>query len=189
MTTVFASMSMSMDGFTAGPGDGAAHPLGVGGERLHAWMSAGGTDAGIAREMFERAGAVVIGRRMYDIGRAVWGGNAFDPLPMLVVTSRGADPGDEGWATLVSDGVGPAIEQATAVAGGQDVWVAGGANVVRQCISLGLLDELQLTLVPTFLGAGTRLFDALAMDGIRLEQTRVIVGRDVAHLRHRVVRS
>lgn len=188
MPTVFTAMSISLDGYTAGPNDGPAHPLGVGGERLHAWMDAapGSVDAQLVREPFERAGAVVIGRRMFDLGRAVWGGNPFQSLPLFVVSSRPPDLDDEGWATLVHDGHAAAVARARAAAGDRDVWVVGGAHLVRRCLRDCLLDDLGLTLVPILLGSGTRLLDGIPPDSLTPTPTRLLVGATVSHHRYSV---
>ena len=198
-------LTMSLDGFIAGPNDGPEQPLGEGGMRLFDWFSAGDTDYGLPgtelvftvspqsaellREAHARMGAFVTGRRTFDITNG-WGGNPPLGVPAFVVT-HSAPPRE--WTyegspfTFVTDGVESAVEQARATAGDKDVAV-GAASIVQQCIRAGLLDEIHLDLVPVLLGDGVRLFEHLG-GPIELERTRVVEGTEVTHLTFRVVKE
>lgn len=205
MGKVTSDMSMSLDGFITGPNDSVEKPLGEGGERLHEWVYglaswrerhglAGGKadrDAEVIDESFKTTGAVVMGRRMFDVGEGPWGNNPPFHMPVFVVTHRArAKLIKEGGTTFtfVTHGIESALEQAKAAAGDNDVSVAGGANIVQQFIKAGLLDELQIHLVPVMLGEGRRLFDHLGTEQIELERTRVIDSPGVTHLRFRLVK-
>lgn len=205
MGKVTSDMSMSLDGFITGPNDSVEKPLGEGGERLHEWVYglaswrerhglAGGknnTDAEVIHEAFKTVGAVVMGRRMFDVGEEPWGDDPPFHTPVFVVTHRArAKLIKEGGTTFtfVTHGIESALEQAKAVAGDKDVSVAGGANIVQQFIKAGLLDELQIHLAPVLLGEGRRLFDDLGTEQTELERTRVIDSPSVTHLRFRLVK-
>jgi dihydrofolate reductase len=203
MGKVVFENSMSLDGFVAGPNDGPERPLGDGGERLFQWYYSGdtafplpGTDmvfkisrasAEFLREEWDKIGAMVVGRRMFDIANA-WGGNPPGSGPCFVVTHTVPQE----WVkegspfTFVTDGVESAIRQAKKAAGDKNVSVAS-ANIMQQCIKAGLLDEIQIDLVPVLLGDGVRLFDHLGAALLELESTRVIEAPGLTHLRFRVV--
>lgn len=203
MPKVTLDMSMSLDGFITGPDAGVEQPLGIGGERLHEWVYglsswrerhglAGGEadrDAELLDEAFTSVGATVMGREMFDVGEGPWGDEPPFHVPVFVLTHRPREPliKDGGTMfTFVTDGVKSALEQARAAAGDRNVSVAGGADTVQQFLRAGLLDELQIHIVPVLLGAGTWLFDGL--ERTELEQERVTASADVTHLRFRVVR-
>jgi dihydrofolate reductase len=203
MSKVIVELSMSLDGFVAGPNDGPERPLGDGGERLFRWYNSGdiafplpGTDmvfqisrasAELLREEWDRLGAMVAGRRTFDIANA-WGGNPPGGGPCFVVTHTAPQEwvGDGSPFTFVADGVESAIRQAKKAAGGKNV-AASSASIAQQCLKLGLLDEIQIDLVPVLLGGGVRLFDHLGVAPIELEIMRVVEGIGVTHLRYRVV--
>jgi dihydrofolate reductase len=187
---------MSLDGFITGSNDDV--------ERLHEWVYdlaswreyhglAGGQanrDAEILEEAFENLGAVVMGRRMFDIGEGPWGENPPFHVPIFVVTHRAREPlVKEGGTTFTFVTAGPesALAQARAAAGDKDVLVAGGAAIIQELLRAGLLEEIQVHLVPILLGDGRRLFERLDADKVRLEQTRVVASSGVTHLRYRVV--
>ena len=173
MGNVIVELSMSLDGFVAGPNDSPEQPLGDGGERLFQWYSSGdtafplpGTDmvfnisrtsAELLREEWDKLGAMVTGRRMFDIAGA-WGGKPPGGGPCFVVTH--AVPQE--WAkagspfTFVTDGVESAIRQAKQAAGAKNV-SASSASIAQQCLKLGLLDEIQIDLVPVLLGGAWQL--------------------------------
>jgi dihydrofolate reductase len=177
------NFSVSLDGFAAGPDQSATNPLGVGGERLHEWIfSPGATD--VDRRFRARGeqgiGATVMGRNMFGPIRGPWSGGeewrgwwGEDPPfhhDVFVLTHEARDPLPMAGGTtfhFVTDGIEAALERATAVAGGQDVRLGGGASTVQQYLRAGLLDELHLAVVPVLLGSGERLFDDLgdALDG------------------------
>jgi dihydrofolate reductase len=170
MSKVLLELSVSLDGFVTGPEVGPGAPLGIGGERLHEWMFAGRSASD--SEAFETAhfseiGAVVLGRRMADLGIGPWGEEPTFHAPCFVVTHRPAETIVKKGGTsyiFVTDGIEAALERAREAAGPQDVMVNGGADVAQQFLNAGLLDEIRLHLVPMLLGAGTRLFDGVRTD-------------------------
>jgi dihydrofolate reductase len=211
-TRVTAQMSVSLDGFYAGPrheGDGdwiqsaeaaAFYRVTRWAIDAMAWRErqgfAGGkqdTNSDIIRETFEAAGSYVMGRRMADGGEVPWGEEPPFRAPVFVVTHRPRPTlmrkGGTSF-TYVTDGIASAVEQAKAVAGGKNVAVAGGGSLVRQVLAAGLLDELDLHVVPVVLGTGLRLLDAdLGLgdkEGIELTPTRVVHTPGVTHLRYSV---
>jgi len=205
MGKVSTGLSMSLDGFIAGPNDGPERPLGEGGERIFAWYSSGDTDyrmpgtemvfrvspasAKLLREAHRTMGALVTGRKTFDIANG-WGGRPPLGVPTLVVTHTVPQE----WVyegspfTFVTDGVESAVEQAKAVTADKDVAV-GAASIAQQCIRAGLLDEVNINLVPVLLGGGVRLFEHLGTGPIELEKTRVIEAPEITHLTFRVVKE
>ena len=200
MGTVIVDLSVSLDGFIAGAGDGPSSPLGNGGEALFAWMAAGdpipGVDARLAPpaasrpiidEWLAEAGAGLSGRRTFDIAGGWADGHPID-APIFVVTH---EPPTEGrWSpevTFVTEGVERALELAQDAAGDKVVSIAG-ASLAKQLLALGKLDEIQVSIAPVLLGGGVRLFDLLD-EPVTLEQTRVVPSEGVTHLRYRVVRD
>jgi dihydrofolate reductase len=211
MAKLTCDITMSLDGFVAGPSPSVEQPLGDGGEGLHQWVYdletwrerhglTGGTsnrDAEILEEAIGAAGATIMGRRMFGGGdgpwdeswRGWWGDEPPFRHPVFVLTHHPREPlAMQGGTTFtfVTDGIKPALEQARAAAAGKDVAVGGGADVIQQYLRAGLLDELQVHVAPLLLGQGTRLFDRLDPTG--LEITRVVESPAVTHLRYRVVR-
>src|SRR5918997_916191 len=204
MGKISTGLSMSLDGFIAGPNDGPERPLGEGGERLFEWYSSGDTEytlpgtemvfnispqsAELLREAHSKMGAFVTGRRTFDITNG-WGGSPPLGVPTFVLTHTVPQEWvyDGSPFTFVTDGVESAVEQARAVAGEKDVAV-GAASIVQQCLKAGLLDEIHVDLVPVLLGGGVRLFDHLGTGPIELEITEVIEGAGVTHLTFRVVK-
>jgi len=213
MTKLTLDISMSLDGFIAGPNRTLEQPLGAGGERLHEWafglaswrerhgLSGGETnaDAEVVAESVSKTGAVLMGRRMFSGGEGPWhddpnadGWWGDDPpfrVPVFVLTHHARETvSKQGGTTFTfaTDGLEAALEQARAAAGDKDVAVAGGANVVQQYLRAGLLDELQIHLVPVLLHDGVRLFDQLGAGQVQLETTRVVDSPAVTHLRYRV---
>lgn len=168
MSKVFAHITMSLDGFVAGPNDCAENPLGDRGLELHRWLLApeaqkGVFDGQVSTEMFANTGAVLLGRRMADIGLPNWGADGAFGLPCFVVTHRPSPKvvRTRTTFTYVSDGLDRALILALAAAGGRDVCVAGGGSIVRQCLAAGLIDELRLSVAPVLLGTGLPLFHHL----------------------------
>ena len=197
MGDVVLDKSMSLDGFVTGPNPGSGQPLGEGGERIFAWMDWTGEaslrDDEILGEMFEAGGAVIMGKRTFEMidGPDGWvapDGVPFE-LPVFVLTHEAREPVTKGKTpfTFVNGGIERALEQAKAAAGEKGVGVMG-ANVAQQCIEAGLLDLISIHLVPVFLCGGTRLFDHLGVETIELERTRIIERPGVTHLRFRVVK-
>ncbi|MDN5860952.1 MAG: dihydrofolate reductase family protein [Pseudonocardia sp.] len=189
-------MSISVDGFVAGPDDGPAHGLGIGGEILHGWLAAGGVDPVSYRPadeagalVFDEAlatGAVLTGRRTFEHAGG-WRGDHHDGVPVFVLTRSvpaGPAPGHARYVTDVAD----AVAGARAAANGRNV-LLHGASAARACLRAGLVDELELHVVPVLLGAGRRLFDGLPPDHVELELVRALDGPGVQHLRYRVRRE
>jgi dihydrofolate reductase len=206
MGKVHADMSMSLDGFVAGPNAGPHNALGDGGHRIQQWLydleswrerqsrEGGQTnqDDGVFKERSSRTGAYVMGRRMFDEGEVGWADPPPFRAPVFVLTRHAREP----WVrqggttfTFVTEGIESALEQARAAAGEKDIQIAGGADIVGQYIEAGMLDELQIHLAPVLLGDGVRLFDRIdTEDAVELEVTRVIDSPRVTHLRYRVVK-
>lgn len=219
MSRLRFDITVSLDGFVAGEDQSVSDPLGVGGMQLHEWAFAtqswraqhdleGGeanASAAILEESVAGIGAVVMGRNMFGPGpgpwpaepwNGWWGDNPPYHVPVFVVTHYPRPPlVCEGGTTFtfVTGGVPAAVALAAAAAGTGDVALAGGANVAQQCLAAGLVDEVQLHVVPLLLGRGSRLFDVGLFDNLaaaggatRFEQTRVVEADGVAHLRYRV---
>jgi dihydrofolate reductase len=205
MGIVTAHMSMSLDGYVAGPNAGAGNPLGDGGVLIQQWMfdlasfremqglTGGQTnkDDEELRQRFAPTGAVVMGRRMFDEGEGPWGDNPPFRMPVFVVTHQPRERlvKEEGTTfTFVTDGIESTLEQAKAAAGDKNVNIAGGADTVQQFIRAGLLDELEIHLAPLLFGEGIRLFDKIGPQHVELENMRVVASPKVTHLRFRVVK-
>ena len=206
-------ISISLDGFVAGPNQSEEDPLGEGGMRLHewavgleAWRREHGHEGGdvnastaVVERAVENVGAVIMGRNMFGGGPGEWGDwNGWwgdDPpfhAPVYVLTHHAREPLEmQGGTTFhfVTDGIEAALARAREAAGGRDVSLAGGASVAQQYLRAGLLDELQLNVVPVLLGDGERLFDGVAGADIALEQTEVIEAPGVTHLTYSVKRA
>lgn len=164
MGRVIIDLSPSLDGYIAGNGVSAERPFGDAGHRLHHWLGFEGVDPeqadhAAAERMFRNAGAVVIGRRMFDVGIGLWGDDGAFGMPCFVVTHRPADKLVKGPTTFeFCESTVQALMRAQAAAGALDVVVAGGADIAQQCMAAGMVDELRLHVVPVLLGSGTRLF-------------------------------
>ncbi|HEV2781554.1 MAG TPA: dihydrofolate reductase family protein [Actinophytocola sp.] len=195
MGNVVLDISVSVDGFITGPNDVIGRPLGDGGERLHHWISDRRTDDDekVLRELFEDTGAVVAGRRTYDLseGPDGWGDGPLGTTPVFVVTHDAPVRTATGGAvfTFVTDGVASAVRKAMAVAGDRNVYVMGGGDLARQCVAAGLVDEIQLHLVPVLLGGGVPLFGPGGPGNVVLESNRVIATPSATHVRYRVLNS
>lgn len=185
MSIVFADMAVSLDGFIAGPNgeDGG----------LHDWYFDPSESSGkVIEELMQSIGAMVLGKRSYDVG-ASQGGFEDNPyqMPHFVLAHEVPEMEDRAETdfTFVTDGIESALAQAKAAANDNNVCVAGGANVVNQCLGAGLLDEIRIHLVPVLLGDGIRLFDRVGRERIGLESTRVIESPEgVTHMTFRVVK-
>jgi dihydrofolate reductase len=194
MTTTHCDISMSLDGFITGPNEGVGNPLGDDDGRLHDWMfgMASDADANVLSEAYARTGAIVMGKRMFDVGVEPWGDPPpFRNLPVFVLTHEQRDPIPmKGGTTyhFVTEGLEAALERARTAAGGKDVGIWGGANIIRQYLEAGLLDELQMHLVPILLGDGVRLFDDIGSGRIELDRVRTIETPAATHLRFEVRR-
>jgi dihydrofolate reductase len=207
------NITMSLDGYVAGPNQSEENPLGEGGGGLHDWafalaafrkphgMKGGGVNASspVIEESVANIGATLMGRNMFGGGPGPWGNDPWngwwgdDPpfhTPVFVLTHHARKPLEmKGGTTFtfVTDGIESALEQATEAAGGKDVALGGGADVAQQYLAAGLIDELEIHLVPLILGDGARLLDNLGTD-VRVEPVRTIEAPGVTHLKYRVVR-
>src|SRR5690554_2504505 len=166
VSKVVSEISMSLDGFVAGPNVRAGNGMGDGGERLHDWRfdARTETDIQIADEIYASTGAVILGKGMFDVGFEPWGDPPPFRMPVFVVTHERRDPMPmQGGTTytFVNDGIEAALELARAAAGDKNVGIWGGADIIRQYLQAGLLDEMQIHLVPILLGGGVRLFEDL----------------------------
>ena len=200
MGKVIADQSMSLDGFSTGPNVAVGNGMGDGGDRLHDWMGweEGGpaARAGVGWEdelspfdLLKRSGAVVVGRRMFDVGEEPWGDAPPFHQPVFVVTHRPTAPiVKEGGTTytFVTGGIAAVLARAKEAAGGKDVAVLGGADLIRQFAEAGLLEELRLHLAHVLLGDGTRLFERLDPQRVTLERTRVVDAPGVTHVTFRL---
>jgi dihydrofolate reductase len=204
------NITMSLDGFVAGPNQSASDPLGVGGEELHEWLlplkafrESHGEEGGevnastpFAEEILGGAGATIMGRNMFGGGPGPWGENPWrgywgenPPFhhPVFVLTRHPREPLElEGGTTFhfVTDGIEPALEEARSAAGDKEVSLGGGANVAQQYLAAGLLDEIVVSLRPIFLGAGARLFDNLGEPKPGLRQGEAVEAPGVTHIRY-----
>jgi dihydrofolate reductase len=210
MSKLKLNITMSLDGYVAGPEQSTEHPLGIGGERLHdwvvplkAWRESHGMEGGdvnastpFAEDILGGAGATIMGRNMFGGGRGPWADDSWkgwwgdDPPfhhPVFVLTHHQRDPIEmEGGTTFhfVTDGIESALDRARTAAGGKGVSLGGGASVARQYLAAGLLDEIVLAVVPIFLGGGARLFDDLGGADPNLEQVETVGAPGVTHIRY-----
>jgi dihydrofolate reductase len=206
-------ISISLDGFVAGPDQSETNPLGVGGERLHewalkleVWRKAHGEEGGevtastaVMEEAQSNIGATVMGRNMFGGGPGPWskddpwtgwwGDNPPFHTPVFVVTHHPREPLErEGGTTFifVTDGIESALKQAEQAASGQDVLLGGGASIAQQYLAAELVDEFELHIVPVLLGDGTRLLENVG--GLKAEQVHAIEAPDVTHIKYRVIK-
>ena len=212
MSKLRVHISVSADGYVAGPNQSEENPLGKGGESLHdwvvalkAWREPHGMEGGevnasnaVVEEATANVGAEIMGRGKFGGGPGPWD-NAWqgwwgdDPpfhMPVFVLTHHEREPltlSDTTY-TFVTDGIESALEQARAAAGGKDVTVGGGADAINQYLAAGLVDEIELHVVPLLLGGGARLFDGVGPD-VKLEQVRAVEAPGVTHLKYRVSKA
>lgn len=211
MSRLRLMISMSLDGFVAGPSQSVDNPLGIGGMRLHewvieleAWRGQHGLEGGevnqsspVFEEMFTNIGATVMGRHMFgghpggwdaaNPWNGWWGADPPYHHPVFVITHYPRQPlMMEGGTTFnfVTDGIQSALDQARRAAGRKDVLVAGGASVANQYLKTGLVDEMNINLVPILLGGGERLFDGVGDDLHGLELVRTVAAPKVTHLKY-----
>ncbi|HLB21830.1 MAG TPA: dihydrofolate reductase family protein [Solirubrobacteraceae bacterium] len=205
-------LSISLDGFIAGPNPSQEHPLGEGGMQLHewalelaAWREPHGKEGGdvnastqIMQEMLADVGATIMGRNMFGGGLGPWGDDPWEGwwgdeppfhVPVFVLTHHAREPLHKGATTFhfVTDGVESALAQARQAAAGRDLSLGGGASVAQQFLAAGLVDEFCLSVVPILLGGGTRLLENLGAD-LSFEQAGVVDAPGVTHLKYRAVR-
>ena len=213
MSKVRTHISVSLDGYVAGPNQSMENPLGEGGESLHdwlvqlkAWREQAGMEGGavnasnaVIEEAYMNVGAEIMGRGKFGpAGRGPWSDDPWqgwwgdDPpfhKPVFVVTHHEREPltlSDTTY-TFVTDGIESALERAREAAGDKDVFLGGGASIINQFLAAGLVDELELHVVPILLGGGARLFDGVGPD-LKLEELRAVEAPGVAHLKYRVVK-
>jgi dihydrofolate reductase len=206
------NIATSLDGFIAGPEQSEENPLGIGGEQLHQWLvplrafrETHGDEGGeenpsnaVVEEWFENVGATVMGRNMFGGGPGPWGDDPWmgwwgdePPFhnPVFVITHHAREPVEmKGGTTFhfVTDGIESALAQAKEAAGSKDVSLGGGASVAQQYLAAGLIDEIEISLVPVLLRGGEPLFANLGDAGIELEQIRVVEAPDVTHVKYRL---
>jgi len=203
-------ISMSLDGYVAGPDQSVDNPLGIGGMRLHEWVfplkvwrSMHGMEGGVesessrvVEESLSNIGATIMGRNMFgghpgpwnpqEPWKGWWGPNPPFHHPVFVLTHHPREPLElEGGTrfTFVTDGIESALDQARRAAGGKDVSLAGGAKAAQQYLAAGLVDEMEINLAPTLLGSGERLFDGVGDDLYGLELARTVATPGVVHLK------
>ena len=210
MSKLKLNITMSLDGYVAGPDQSLQHPLGIGSEQLHEWLmplkafreSHGGEGGEVnastpfAEDILGGAGATIMGRNMFGGGPGPWENDSWkgwwgdDPPfhhPVFVLTHHRREPLEmDGGTTLhfVTDGIESALEQARAAAGDKGVSLGGGASVAQQYLSGGLLDEIVVSIVPILLGDGARLFDNLGDAATKLEQVEAVGAPGVTHIRY-----
>lgn len=192
MSKVYCEISMSLDGFITGTNVGVGNGMGDNGDRLHDWMfdAKSDADARIVDEIYATTGAVVLGKGMFDVGFEPWGDPPPFRMPVFVVTHQQREPlpmQDGTTYTFVTDGIEAALKLARAAAGDNNVGIWGGANIIRQYLKAGLLDEMQIHLIPILLGDGIRLFAGLDPEGIKLRKTSAIETPGATHFRYQVL--
>ncbi len=213
MSKVRVHISVSTDGYVAGPNQSVENPLGESGEKLHEWVVAlrawrehHGLEGGevnastrVVEEAVADVGAEIMGRGKFGGGPGPWADDPWtgwwgeDPpfhMPVFVLTHHEREPLtlSDTTFTFVTDGIESALEQAREAAGGKDVTIGGGADAINQYLAAGLVDELELNIAPLVLGGGARLFDGVGPD-LKLELLRVVEAPGVTHLKYRVVKT
>ncbi|HKD40802.1 MAG TPA: dihydrofolate reductase family protein [Myxococcaceae bacterium] len=204
MSKVFVDVGISLDGFVAGPNRGPRNPLGDGGIEIHQWMflqkkfrqilelgddGETGDDNRNVAATFERAGAHVMGKRMFEEGEANWPENAPFRTPVFVLTHERRSPWERKGGTtfhFVNDGIYRALELARSAAGSKDVRISGGADVIRQYLNAGLVDELQIHYAPVLLGEGVPLFHGMDKRRFSIEIVDAKHSPHVTHVRYAV---
>jgi dihydrofolate reductase len=217
MSKLRFAITMTLDGYVAGPNPSVENPLGENAEIIHDWLvdlkffheihgsgdeGKAGPDDVVLRENFEGIGATIMGRNMFGGGPGPWsssdpwigwwGANPPFHTPVFILTHHPREPlVMEGGTTFyfVTDGIEPALQRAKEAAAGKDVALGGGAEVAQQYLAAGLIDEMEIHLVPLLFGGGARLFDNIAGSGLNLELVRTIAGEGVTHLKYRVSKA
>ena len=215
MSKLRFDITMTLDGYVAGPNQSVEHPLGEGAEHLHDWAynlkffremhgeegGETGTNDDLLREAFANIGATIMGRNMFGGGpgpwpedppwNGWWGDNPPFHHPVFVLTHHAREPlAMQGGTTFtfITDGIESALQQAREAAAGKDVGLGGGASAANQYLAAGLIDEMELHVVPLLLGGGARLFENLDGSGLKLEPIRALEAPGVTHLKYRVVK-
>ncbi len=216
MSKLRLTITMSLDGYVAGPQQSLENPLGVGGMELHQWVfplrefrerHSGERDgetnqsSAVIRERWENVGATIMGRHMFGGGSGPWGDQPWqgwwgeDPPyhhPVFVLTHHPREPLEKLGGTtfhFITDGIEVALAQARQAAQGADVSLAGGASVANQYLAAGLVDEVDVSVAPVLLGTGERLFEGVGAGAVRLEQVRAVDAPGVTHVKYRVRRA
>jgi dihydrofolate reductase len=215
MSKLKVNITMSLDGYVAGPNQSVENPLGEGAFQLHDWALPtetfrslhGDTNGGetginddVLREAFENLGATIMGRHMFGPDRSPWGKDPWEGWwgdnppyhhPVFVLTHHAREPlVMKGGMTFffVTNGIESALMQARKVARGKDVALGGGANVIQQYLAAGLIDELEIHVVPLLLGSGERLFVNVDPQKVDLQPIRAVAGSGVTHLKYRALK-
>jgi dihydrofolate reductase len=212
MSKLRLTITMSLDGYVAGPDQSEENPLGLGGMDLHRWFfplkafremhgdEGGETNASsaVVEERQANVGATIMGRNMFgpvrgpwpdETWRGWWGENPPYHHPVFVLTHNPREPLEmDGGTTFhfVSDGIESALAQAKTAADGRDIWLAGGASVSNQYLGAGLVDEIDISIAPMVLGGGARLFDGVESGALKLEQIRAVDAPGVTHIKYEV---
>lgn len=215
MTKLRFNITMSLDGYIAGPEQSLKNPLGIGGEKLHEWAvatqrfneihgtegGATGPDNDILTEGFENIGATIMGRHMFGGGEGPWDGDSWrgwwgeEPpfhTPVFILTHHPRKPiAMKGGTTFyfITDGIHAALQRARDAASGKDVSLGGGADVAQQYMSAGLIDEMEIHVVPIFLGSGTRLFENTESKQTGYQSVRIVNSPTVSHYKYRRIPS
>jgi dihydrofolate reductase len=211
MSKLKLNISMSLDDYVAGPNQSIQNPLGEGGEKLHEWVvplryfreihgkegGATGPDDDVAAEMFQNVGATIMGRHMFGGGEGAWGENPWrgwwgdNPpyhMPVFVLTHHARQPLQmQGGTTFhfVTEGIHAALDQARSAAREKEILIGGGADTAQQYLKAGLIDEMELHVVPVLLGSGARLFDNTGGRQTAYECVRVVTSPSVSHYKYR----
>ena len=190
MQKVVLNITMSVDGFIAGPDISKELPLGKDGPSLHNWLFADKTeiDSSLLKEVVESSGAVIVGSRTYVTAiEDAWGGVSPFEVPAFVICHAEPEVTAPGF-TFITNGIEAALDQARLVAGNKNVWVMGGADIIQQYLKAKLVDSLDLHIAPVLLRSGTRLFDHIGPDKIELKKISVIDTPAATHIRYDIVR-
>ena len=190
MQKVVVNITMSLDGFIAGPGISKQLPMGEDGLRLHDWIfgSKTGIDSNLLNEVMKTSGAVIVGSRTYTTAiEDAWGGTSPFEVPAFVICHNEPQvmvPGFE----FITNGIETALAKAAEVARDKNIWVMGGADIIQQYLGAGLVDAMHIHIAPMLLGKGTRLFDHFAAAKIELKKKGVIDTPGATHIQYDIVK-
>ena len=203
MSKIIFDSGISLDGFFAGDNRGPQNPMGGVSGQIHSWMFAqkafwdhlgldggneDGPDGKLIRETFERTGAYIMGKRMFEEGEASWPNNLFK-ADVYVLTHEKRDPWiQEGSTTFyfINDGIESALNKAKQSAKGKDIRIQGGANTIQQFLKAGLIDEFFIHIAPVFLGTGIKLFEGIDSNKYKLEIKEIIPSALTTHIRYQL---
>jgi dihydrofolate reductase len=204
MSKIFFHVGITLDGYLAGPNGGPKNPIGDNGTKIHTWMyrqkgflerfgapgGETGKDNDLVEYTFNRTGAYVMGKRMFDEGETNWPENAPFQAPVFVVTHQPREPWVRKGGTtfyFVNDGIYSALEKAKQAAGNKDVRINGGANLIQQYLNAGLIDEFDIQIAPMFMTEGVKLFEDIEKQKFSIELTETFGSKDVTHMRYKVI--